>query len=102
MFIIPASSKRCYLNPKGMVYRHPLSSIQHPLEDSGININIYKYIYSIYTCFNCTLYIIHVSGFCQRLLFLSEEMSWLPLDRPNSRLAVPPRGPFLCGKNGIS
>ena len=36
---IPASSKGCCLNMfehSGMSYRHPLSSIQHPLEDPGM------------------------------------------------------------------
>ena len=36
VYRIPASSEGSCLNPQGMVCRHPLSSIQHPLEDPGI------------------------------------------------------------------
>ena len=44
---------RVLFEPQGMVYRHPLSSIQHPLEDPGI------YIY--------------IHGLCQKILFYFQK-----------------------------
>ena len=42
---VPASSKGCCLIQKDGVYRHPLSSIQHPLEDPGKELDSRSKVY---------------------------------------------------------
>ena len=49
IYIYTSIFQRVLFEPQGMVYRHPLSSIQHPLEDPGLCVKtFFLYFYRVW------------------------------------------------------
>ena len=92
--IIPAASKGCQFNPKGMVNWHPLGTIWHPLEGPGRKWEVFFLLF---------FSLAHSWGKWLQVIVASLDLaSLLPFGSVTSYLFVGvPLGFFRCGMRGL-